>query len=127
MKPYVMDSSAALAILLNEKGTDIALGFAPDAQCSSVNAAEIIAKLIHRGRSMEDAADDLASLGMPVTVFDEAMGIAAGQLRELTRHRGLSLGDRACLALAIRENAIVVTADRDWRDLDIGCKIELIR
>ncbi|TIL72168.1 MAG: type II toxin-antitoxin system VapC family toxin [Mesorhizobium sp.] len=127
MKPYVMDSSAALAILLNEKGTDIALGFAPDAQFSSVNAAEIIAKLIDRGRSMEEAADDLASLGMPVAAFDEMMGIAAGQLRELTRHRGLSLGDRACLALAIRENAIAVTADRGWGDLDIGCKIELIR
>lgn len=64
MKPYVMDSSAALAILLNEKGTDIALGFAPDAQCSSVNAAEVIAKLIDRGRSMEEAAYDLASLGI---------------------------------------------------------------
>ncbi|RWN59609.1 type II toxin-antitoxin system VapC family toxin [Mesorhizobium sp.] len=127
MKAYVMDSSAALAILLNEKGTDIALGFAPDAQFSSVNAAEIIAKLIDKGRSMEEAADDLASLGMPVAAFDEMMGIAAGQLRELTRHRGLSLGDRACLALAIRENAIAVTADRDWGDLDIGCKIELIR
>jgi PIN domain nuclease of toxin-antitoxin system len=122
-----MDSSAALAILFTEKGTDIALGFAPDAQCSSVNAAEVIAKLIDRGRSMEEAADDLASLGMPVAVFDEMMGIAAGQLRALTRHRGLSLGDRACLALAIRENAIAVTADRDWGDLDIGCKIELIR
>ncbi|RWO51964.1 type II toxin-antitoxin system VapC family toxin [Mesorhizobium sp.] len=127
MKAYVMDSSAALAILLNEKGTDVALGFAPDAQFSSVNAAEIIAKLIDTGRSMEEAADDLASLGMPVAAFDEMMGIAAGQLRELTRHRGLSLGDRACLALAIRENAIAVTADRDWGDLDIGCKIELIR
>lgn len=122
-----MDSSAALAILLNEKGTDVALGFAPDAQFSSVNAAEIIAKLIDKGRSMEEAADDLASLGMPVAAFDEMMGIAAGQLRELTRHRGLSLGDRACLALAIRENAIAVTADRGWGDLDIGCKIELIR
>ncbi|RWN56049.1 type II toxin-antitoxin system VapC family toxin [Mesorhizobium sp.] len=127
MKAYVMDSSAALAILLDEKGTDVALGFAPDAQFSSVNAAEIIAKLIDKGRSMEEAADDLASLGMPVAAFDEMMGIAAGQLRELTRHRGLSLGDRACLALAIRENAIAVTADRGWGDLDIGCKIELIR
>lgn len=127
MKAYVMDSSAALAILLNEKGTDIALGFAPDAQFSSVNAAEIIAKLIDKGRSMEEAADDLASLGMPVAAFDEMMGIAAGQLRELTRNRGLSLGDRACLALAIRENAIAVTADRGWGDLDIGCKIEVIR
>lgn len=127
MKSYVMDSSAALAILLNEKGTDIALGFAPNAQCSSVNAAEIIAKLIDKGRSMEEAADDLASLGMPVAVFDEMMGITAGQLRELTRHRALSLGDRACLALAIRENAIAVTADREWGDLDLGCKIEVIR
>lgn len=122
-----MDSSAALAILLDEKGADTALGLLPEAQCSSVNAAEIIARLIDKGRSMEKAVVDFVSLGMPVVAFDEAMGISAGQLRVLTKHRGLSLGDRACLALAIHENAAAVTADRSWADLDLPCKIELIR
>ena len=122
-----MDSSAALAILLDENGAETALGLLPKAQCSSVNAAEIIARLIDKGRSMEKAVVDFASLGMPVVAFDEAMGISAGQLRALTKHRGLSLGDRACLALAIHENAAAVTADRIWTTLDLPCKIELIR
>lgn len=127
MKPYVMDSSAALAVLLGEKGADVALDLLPEAQCSSVNTVEIIARLIDKGRSMDEAADDFAGLGMPVAAFDAAMGIMAGQLRALTKSRGLSLGDRACLALAIRENATAVTADRSWADLEVGCKIQLIR
>ncbi len=122
-----MDSSAALAILLDEKGADTALGFLPDAQCCSVNAVEIISRLIDKGRSAEQAAEDFAGLGMPVAVFDEALGISAGQLRAATKHLGLSLGDRACLALAIQEDATALTADRSWADLDIGCRIELIR
>ncbi len=64
---------------------------------------------------------------MPIAVFDGALGISAGQLRAATKHLGLSLGDRACLALAIQEDATALTADRSWADLDIGCKIELIR
>ncbi len=127
MKPYVMDSSAALAILLDEKGGDVALRLLPEAQCSAVNATEIVARLIDEGRTMEEAAGDFAGLGMPVAPFDETMGIFAGQLRAATRHRGLSLADRACLALAIRANATALTADRSWADLDVGCKIELIR
>lgn len=122
-----MDSSAALAILLSEKGGDVALDMLPEAQCSAVNVTEIIARLIDEGRSMEEAAGDFASLGLTVAPFNEAMGISAGQLRAVTKSRGLSLGDRACLALAIRENATAVTADRAWAGLDIGCKIELIR
>jgi PIN domain nuclease of toxin-antitoxin system len=122
-----MDSSAALAILFDEKGADTALELLPEAQCSSVNAAETIARLIDKGRSMENAVVDFASLGMPVVAFDEAMGVSAGQLRALTKHKGLSLGDQACLALAIHENAAAVTADRIWTTLDLPCKIELIR
>jgi PIN domain nuclease of toxin-antitoxin system len=127
MSRYVMDSSAALAILLDEKGADIALGFLPDAQCCSVNGVEIITRLIDKGRSAEQAADDFAGLGMQIAVFDGGLGIFAGQLRAATKHLGLSLGDRVCLALAIREDATALTADRDWATLDLGCKIELIR
>lgn len=122
-----MDSSAVLAILLDEKGADTALELLPEAQCSSVNAAEIVARLIDKGRSMEKAVVDFASLGMPVVAFDEAMGISAGQLRILTKHCGLSLGDRACIATALRTGGTAVTADRIWTTLDLPCKIELIR
>lgn len=127
MIPYIMDSSAALAILLDENGAETALGFLPEAQCCSVNAVEIITRLIDKGRSAEEAAEDFAGLGMPIAAFDGALGIVAGQLRAATKHLGLSLGDRACLALAIQEDATALTADRSWTTLDLPCKIELIR
>jgi PIN domain nuclease of toxin-antitoxin system len=73
------------------------------------------------------ASDRYEGLNLPVRIFDEETAILAGQLRAATAHRGLSLGDRACLALAIRENATAVTADRKWADLRVGCRIELIR
>ena len=59
--------------------------------------------------------------------FDEALGLRAGALRLATRHLGLSLGDRACLALAEREQLPILTGDGAWALLDIGLDIRLIR
>ena len=127
MTTFVMDSSAALAILLGEAGSEAAIALLPNSRCSTVNATEIITRLIDKGRSQERAAEDFYSLGMTVVDFDEALSVHAGYLRPATRHKGLSLGDRACLAVAIRDNATAVTADRSWADLEVGCKIEVIR
>ena len=55
------------------------------------------------------------------------LAVAAGQLRAATQEKGLSLGDRACVALAMREQAGIVTADRAWAGLDPGVEVELIR
>lgn len=52
---------------------------------------------------------------------------AAARLRPATRHAGLSLADRACLALARRLGVPAVTADRAWGDLDVGVEVRLIR
>ncbi|HUN41819.1 MAG TPA: hypothetical protein VMU81_16155 [Acetobacteraceae bacterium] len=49
--------------------------------------------------------------------FDAAAGYTAGALRKETRALGLSLGERACLALAIQLGAVAVTADRAWTRL----------
>ena len=59
--------------------------------------------------------------------FGWDLAMAAAGLRPATRSQGLSFADRACLALAIREDAVALTADRKWADLDIGCRIEVIR
>ncbi|MDP3523658.1 MAG: PIN domain-containing protein, partial [Hoeflea sp.] len=75
----------------------------------------------------EIALQDVWALRFDVVPLDTETALLAGRLREATRGRGLSLGDRACLALAIRENAIALTADRNWADLDLPCKVELIR
>ena len=58
--------------------------------------------------------------------FDIFQSEKTAELRPITKHLGLSLGDRACLALAIQENAVAVTSDRTWTMLDI-CQIESIR
>lgn len=62
-----------------------------------------------------------------IIAFDAELADAAASLRQPTRHLGLSLRDRACLALARSVNAAVITADRAWLGLDIGVRIEAIR
>lgn len=123
----VMDSSAILAVLLDEPGSAAVAPRIPASYLSAVNAAEIVSKLVDTGYSAEAAADRFGRLNARTIAFDEETAIIAGQLRGLTRHLGLSLGDRACLALGIRERATVITADRSWAELDLPCTVELIR
>ena len=59
--------------------------------------------------------------------FDESLAEESVRLRSVTKSKGLSLGDRACLALAVLEKAEVLTTDRIWAELDIGCDIQVIR
>lgn len=94
---------------------------------STVNASEIVAKLIDRGASDDQAQRTLDALPVQIVPFDTEQAKAAGRLRRETRGAGLSLGDRACLSLALREGATVLTADRAWASLDVGVEIEVIR
>ena len=93
---------------------------------SSVNLAEILTKLAERNVNLRDALDYFLKVGLDVAEFDVALALKTATLRPLTKRLGLSLGDRACLALAIQENATAVTADRSWATLDV-CPIEIIR
>lgn len=93
----------------------------------AVNHAEVVTKLVDDGWT-EDAARELLSVwSTDILPFDEATAYEAGLLRGATRHLGLSLGDRACLALARRLSASVLTADRAWAGLDVGVPVEVIR
>jgi PIN domain nuclease of toxin-antitoxin system len=94
---------------------------------SSVNVTETVSKMVDHGADFDEALEDFRSLSLTIVDFDAEQSHIAARLRPATRHRGLSLGERACLALAIREGATALTADRKWADLDVGCKIELIR
>lgn len=127
MAKVVLDTSAMLAILFEEPGADIALGSVEEALCVTVNLTEILTRCIDRGFALDAAEEFIVAHGIEHVAFDTDLARLAASLRNATRQKGLSLGDRACLALAIRENATVVTADRSWVDLDVGCKIELIR
>ena len=123
----VFDSSALLAITFDEKGAAVALGAAMDVVMSAVNVTEVITRLVDEGASREEALRSLRKVSPAIRSFDESLALEAGFLRTSTRQYGLSLGDRACLALALRERAPVVTADRTWAKLDLGIDIRVIR
>ena len=123
----VFDSSALLAITFEEEGADSAAQALNDGIISAVNASEVIARYVDVGASEEDALTSFRAFGLEIYPFDESLAIATGIMRSATRDAGLSLGDRACLALAIREQSSVLTADRAWAALDLDVGVELIR
>ena len=123
----VFDSSAVLAIAFEEKGAAVARDAAEDAIMSAVNVTEVITRMIDEGAGRDEALRSLEEISPAIRPFDESLALEAGFLRTATRQYGLSLGDRACLALALREGALVVTADRAWAKLDLGIDIRVIR
>jgi PIN domain nuclease of toxin-antitoxin system len=125
----VLDSSAVLALLQNEPGAALVGGVIARSILCSVNFTEIVTKLIERGIPAQDAVMITRGLPFAVAVYDEDLAAAAGVLWAQTRDVGLSLGDRACLALAAREALPALTADRRWREAEaeIGVRVQLIR
>ena len=97
------------------------------ASVSAVNAVEVGTKLFQSTKDLEWARSAVAGLRIPIIGFDAELADRAVALGGATRPFGLSLADRACLALALRERAVAVTTDRIWKKLEIGCEIELIR
>ena len=126
MTAQVIDASAVLALLGSEPGHERVAAELPSAVMSTVNLAEIVTSLINRGFSAAEARRTAESLAIETVPLDEELALDAGALRETTRSHGLSLGDRACLALAGRMALPVLTADQAWQDLDIGVEIRLI-
>lgn len=123
----VFDASAVLAILNEEAGADRARTFLKSSLMTSVNAVEVGTRLVDKGADPEQARNSLRFLKIRIVEFDAYLGDLAVELREPTRSRGLSLADRACLALAVREGLPAITADREWASLELPCVIELIR
>jgi ribonuclease VapC len=124
----VLDASALLALLHNEKGADkVEEAIFDKAVISTVNWTEVIQKAIARNISIDDLDNELAIVGLSYFSFDRQQARIAGNLWQQTRELGLSLGDRACLALAIHLDLPVLTADKIWQQLDIGVSIQLIR
>lgn len=122
----MLDSSAILAVVNLEKGAETVEPLLSDSLVSSVNVAEVLTKLVEKGVSLEDALDDFLKLGLEVIEFDAKQAAKVAELRPLTKHLGLSLGDRCCLALAILKDLPAVTADKNWSNLTF-CEIEIIR
>jgi PIN domain nuclease of toxin-antitoxin system len=131
---FVLDASGLLAHLLAEPGGEVVRDALAEqaAVMSAVNWAEVLSRLASAGADPDEVAQRLASeaeLGDVLTVvaLTASDGPAIARLRPTTRHLGLSLADRACLALAQRVGLPVLTTDRAWAQLQIGVEIRLAR
>ncbi len=127
MTSVVVDSSAVLAFLQHEPGSDDVASLLNGAAISTVNFTEVLTRLIDGSRTEQEALAMVSTLPLRVRPFDEVQATSAGLLRQATRALGLSLGDRACLALARAEGLPVLTADRAWASLAVGVEIRMIR
>jgi ribonuclease VapC len=127
MASAVLDSSPILAVLNNEPGADVVEVLLDDALVLTVNYAEVIAKLVERGSTFAQVQSALRSIALTTVDFDIALAQRTGTLRAETIKRGLSLGDRACLALAEREGVPAMTGDRTWVGAVSGVEVRLIR
>ena len=124
----VLDASAVLAALYREPGSDkISPELLARAMISSVNLAEVHSKLVAQGWEIEQAWKDCLGVVDQVVPFTIEQAKRTGSLVSITRSLGLSLGDRACLALALEHNAPVYTTDRSWKNLKLDLQIVVIR
>jgi PIN domain nuclease of toxin-antitoxin system len=123
----ILDASAIMAVVFQEPGEAVVRGIGRETAASAVNISEVYARAVERGSTEALVGLAISTLAINVCQFDALDALEAARLRPRTRHLGLSLGDRACLALAQRLGLPVLTADRRWAKLDIGVEVRLIR
>jgi ribonuclease VapC len=124
----VLDASAMLAVLNQESGSEkLTPEILSNAAGSTVNLAEVQTKLVSRGGDPDEAWEDALSAVQEPVPFTAEQARIAGNLVTQTRLLGLSLGDRACLALGAALHAPVYTTDKSWKTLKIGVRIHVIR
>lgn len=126
---YVLDASALLALLQGEAAAEWLGEVIGNSIISSVNWCEVLTKSLEHGADLRGTAELFEAEGMPILTFGPEDAEVAASLREPTRSLGLSLGDRACLALARRWGIPALTTDRIWERLpeELGIEVQLVR
>jgi ribonuclease VapC len=123
----ILDASAVLAHLFDERGGEGVLEKLRQSVVSAINWAEVAQRSMALGAWTESLCAEFESTGARIVPVEAAHAERAAQLREPTRSSGLSLADRVCFALAESLDAPVLTADRAWADIDVGVEVRLIR
>ncbi|HEX6143569.1 MAG TPA: type II toxin-antitoxin system VapC family toxin [Geminicoccaceae bacterium] len=123
----VLDASALLACIFREPGYDQVDLESGTVLISAVNLAEVLTRLVRDGLDVGRVLADLAETALEVVPFDTIHARRAAELLPRTQPHGLSLGDRACLALALQRELPALTADRAWTELEVGARVVLIR
>lgn len=129
VNPFVLDASAVLAYLQDEKGCENVHNVLSEGNAiiSAVNYAEVIGKLFDAGLSESLVKTVIENLDLQIESMDTQQAWTTGELRLKTKGFGLSLGDRACLALALIKGLSVITADKQWGNLTLGTQIIQLR
>ena len=118
-----------MSVVNEEVGAAIVLAVLPESAMSCVNLAEVASKLADAGMTASEVAGLFTSLPVLTCDFGLKDALRTGEMRQATRRKGLSLADRACLAVAEALEAEALTADRAWAEIasDLGVKVRLIR
>ncbi len=127
MSSFLLDASAFLAFAHREPGGERVQSVLRTSYISAVNASEAVTKLVRKGFSLDEAEKYLVQFVKDVIPFDTTHALLAAGFVPQTQALGLSLGDRACLAVAKQLGFPVLTADQAWGKLDLGISIEVIR
>ncbi|NNM59012.1 MAG: type II toxin-antitoxin system VapC family toxin [Legionellales bacterium] len=127
MTKVVLDASALLALINQEEGWEIVEKYLPGSIMSSINLAEVVTVLMRLGIPLNKIKSLLSGIMKEIIPFDESQAYIAAEWYTKSKSLGLSLGDRACLALASSQKIPVITADRVWGKIDKEIEVILLR
>ena len=122
---YLLGASAILALLQKEQGSEMVIQCIPFSAISSVNLAEVASVLNKLGMPESEIHELFNAMDIEILTFEKVTAIATGGMRSITQKKGLSLGDRACLATAKQHKRIVLTADKVWQEFQQGIGVEI--
>lgn len=125
MNNVVLDASALLAMFNSEPGKEMVEEVLSNSIISAVNVSEVIAELQKLEIAVDEARKMIETVVHEVVPFDLEQAALTAALKSDTQQFGLSLGDRACIALGQLKNCPIYTADKIWSKMKI--KVILIR
>ena len=127
MSKVILDTSAFLAFANRETGAEKVRPILKESVVSAVNASEILQKLVMKNMTLSRAEEYLKRFVCDIPPFDQEQAALTATMHSQTREFGLSLGDRACLALGMQLGLPVMTAEPRWTQLSLGISVEVIR
>jgi len=128
MSKVVLDASALLALIKNEQGAEIVEELLGNIVMSSVNVSEVASILLDSKMSVTEAREAIEPFIDSIVPFDLEQSINCASLGKISKHLGLSLGDKACITLGIKLGVPIYTADKIWQEFKSKeVNIKLIR
>jgi PIN domain nuclease of toxin-antitoxin system len=127
MSRVVLDASAVLAYAMGERGCEAVRERLSGAAMSAVNYSEVLKKTIERGGDAQLIGLLVERTNIAIVPFDERQAAGAAELVRITKDKGLSFADRACMALAIASKAVLYTADSRIGEINAPVRVMLIR